>query len=96
LIGAGWVSPPSTYPLTSPSTGQVIAHVADCGVLEAREALEATVTAFESWRNTTAYERSALMKKWFALILRDEQEIARMIALEMGKPVSEFVIYSLR
>ena len=89
LIGNDWVQPQSTYPLTSPSTGQVIAHVADCGVTEARAALEATVTAFDSWRNTTAYERSSLMKKWFALIIRDEQEIARMIALEMGKPVSE-------
>ena len=89
LIGSDWVTPQSTYPLTSPSTGQVIAHVADCGVTEARAALEATVTAFDSWRNTTAYERSSLMKKWFALMIRDEQEIARMIALEMGKPVSE-------
>ncbi|WP_027893919.1 NAD-dependent succinate-semialdehyde dehydrogenase [Calidithermus chliarophilus] len=89
LVGGEWVGTPRTFPVRSPYSGEVIAEVADCGEAEARQAVEAAAQAFESWRNTTAYERAALMKRWHALILRDEQDLARTIALEMGKPVSE-------
>lgn len=89
LIGAEWVSTARRYAVTSPSSGEVIAEVADCGEAEAWAAVEHSVKAFESWRDTTAYERAALLRKWFDLMLRDEQEIARTIALEMGKPVTE-------
>lgn len=89
LIGSDWVSSPKTFPVTSPYTGEVIARVADCGAAEALRAVEAAVAAFERWRETTAYVRAALMEQWHSLILRDEQTIARLIALEMGKPISE-------
>lgn len=89
LIGDSWTQAAGQYALVSPSTGQEIARVADCGVLEAHQALEASVAAFATWRKTTAYERSSLLRKWFNLILRDEQTLARLIALEMGKPVTE-------
>ena len=89
LIGDSWTQAARQYALVSPSTGQEIARVADCGVLEAHQALEASVAAFATWRKTTVYERSSLLRKWFNLILRDEQTLARLIALEMGKPVTE-------
>ncbi len=89
LIGGEWVDTPSHFPVTSPSSGEIVAEVADCGEAEARAAVEHAVAAFRSWRETTAYERSALMKRWHALILAEEQELARTIALEMGKPVTE-------
>ena len=89
LIGDSWTQAARQYALVSPSTEQEIARVADCGVLEAHQALEASVAAFATWRKTTAYERSSLLRKWFNLILRDEQTLARLIALEMGKPVTE-------
>ena len=89
LIGDSWTQAAGQYALVSPSTGQEIARVADCGVLEAHQALEASVAAFATWRKTTAYERSSLLRKWFNLILRDEQTLARLIALEMGKPITE-------
>ena len=89
LIGAAWVGGSSQYGVTSPSSGTEIAMVADCGVAEANAALEASVAAFATWSKTTAYERSSLLRTWFNLIRRDEAEIARTIALEMGKPVTE-------
>jgi succinate-semialdehyde dehydrogenase/glutarate-semialdehyde dehydrogenase len=91
LIGPDWVSTPRTFAVTSPYTGQVIARVSDCGETEAVRAVEASVEAFERWRETTAYERAALLEKWHSLILRDEQSIARLITVEMGKPISEAV-----
>jgi succinate-semialdehyde dehydrogenase/glutarate-semialdehyde dehydrogenase len=89
LVGGEWVGTARSFAVTSPYSGEVIAQVADCGEAEARRAIEAAVSAFESWRDTTAYERAALMKRWHALILRDEQALAQTIAMEMGKPVSE-------
>jgi succinate-semialdehyde dehydrogenase/glutarate-semialdehyde dehydrogenase len=91
LIDSEWVSTPRTFAVTSPYTGQVIARVSDCGEAEAGRAVEASAAAFERWRETTAYERAALMEKWHNLILREEQSIARLITLEMGKPISEAV-----
>jgi succinate-semialdehyde dehydrogenase/glutarate-semialdehyde dehydrogenase len=91
LIDSEWVSTPRTFAVTSPYTGQVIARVSDCGEAEAGRAAEASAAAFERWRETTAYERAALMEKWHNLILQEEQSIGRLIALEMGKPISEAV-----
>ena len=86
LIGDSWTQAAQQYALTSPSTGQEIARVADCGVLEASQALEASVVAFATWRKTTAYERSSLLRKWFNLILRDEQTLARLIRAHTDEP----------
>ncbi|CAM3995967.1 NAD-dependent succinate-semialdehyde dehydrogenase [Deinococcus frigens] len=78
-----------TFDLRSPSSGEVIAQIPDHGAAEARGAADRAVTAFASWRRTTAYARAALLRKFFDLMLRDEQEIAGLIAREMGKPVTE-------
>jgi len=89
LIGGEWVTTPGHFAVTSPSTGKVIAQVADCRETEARAAAEHAVTAFRAWRETTAYERSSLLRKWHGLIVKEEHELARTIAMEMGKPVTE-------
>ncbi len=89
FINNAWQDTNKHYKLTSPSTGKVIAEITDCGETEARAALEASVKAFETWRDTTSYERANIMRRWHAAILRDEQEIATLIATEMGKPVTE-------
>ncbi len=89
LIGGEWVDTRSHFAIRSPSSGEVVAQVADCGEAEARAAIEHAVAAFRTWRDTTAYERSALLRRWHGLILAEEQGLARTIALEMGKPVTE-------
>jgi succinate-semialdehyde dehydrogenase / glutarate-semialdehyde dehydrogenase len=89
FIAGQFIATASTFPVINPYSGQGIARVADCGVSEANTALEASTAAFKWWSKTTAYERGALLRKFFNLIIRDENEIAQIIALEMGKPVSE-------
>ncbi len=79
----------ATFAVRSPSSGEIIAQVPDHGVEEARRAADRAVVAFESWRRTTAYARATLLRKFFDLMLRDEQAIATLIATEMGKPVTE-------
>lgn len=82
-------SAPSTFDLRSPSSGKVIAQLPDHGAAEAAAAADRAVTAFATWRRTTAYARAALLRNFFDLMRRDEQEIAGLIAREMGKPVTE-------
>ena len=78
-----------TFDLKSPSTGLVIAQVPDHGAEEARRVADLAVATFQGWRRTTAYFRAGLLRRFFDLMVRDEAEIARMIATEMGKPVTE-------
>lgn len=81
--------PSATFDLVSPSSGKVIAQVPDQTVQDAQNAVERSVKAFATWRKTSVYERSALLRKFNDLMLRDVDEIARLIASEMGKPVTE-------
>lgn len=81
----------ATFEVKSPIDGRVVATVADCGAAEARQVLDLAASGFERWKRTTAYERAAVMKKWYALILAHEPELAELMTVEMGKPITESV-----
>ncbi|MEO7966122.1 MAG: NAD-dependent succinate-semialdehyde dehydrogenase [Gemmatimonadaceae bacterium] len=80
-----------TFDVRSPIDGAVVASVPDCGEAEGREALSCATAAFSRWKITTAYERASVMKRWHALILKYEPELAELMTLEMGKPITESV-----
>lgn len=77
------------FDVVSPSSGQVVGRVPDQNAADAQQMIERSVKAFASWRRTTVYQRAGMLRKFFDLMLRDEAEIARLIASEMGKPVTE-------
>lgn len=79
------------FAIQSPIDGSVIAEVADCGAEEARRAIGRATAAFVSWKQTTAYERSSILRRWLALLVKHEAEMARLITIEMGKPLAEAV-----
>jgi succinate-semialdehyde dehydrogenase / glutarate-semialdehyde dehydrogenase len=89
LLAGGWQTLEKTFPVINPFDGSTVAEIADCGVTEAKEALEAAVKSFSSFKNTTGFERSIIMQKWAALIRANAEEIARAMTLEMGKPMLE-------
>jgi succinate-semialdehyde dehydrogenase / glutarate-semialdehyde dehydrogenase len=89
LIGGDWVNGSSSFDVRSPSTGAVLASVADCGEDEARTAADVASRTFDSWRRTTAYDRAVVLRRWYELILGAQDELARLMALEMGKPIGE-------
>lgn len=78
-----------TYTLTSPTTGQALAQVANCGVEQAADAAALAVTAFASWRARSAFERAAVLRNWFDLVMANTDELGELISLEMGKPLRE-------
>jgi succinate-semialdehyde dehydrogenase / glutarate-semialdehyde dehydrogenase len=89
LFASGWQTLEKTFPVINPFDGSTVAEIADCGVPEAKEALEAAVMAFSSFKNTSGFERSLIMQKWAALIRANAEEIATAMTLEMGKPMLE-------
>jgi succinate-semialdehyde dehydrogenase/glutarate-semialdehyde dehydrogenase len=89
FIGGKWIDSGRRFTLTSPATLEPFAEVADCGPQEAQAAADAAVRAFETWSQTTAHERAAVLMKWYALILQHQDELAQIMAREMGKPVIE-------
>lgn len=89
FIGGNWCKTDRTFEVTNPATGEVIAKVADCGVAEAKRAADAAVEAFASWKATPVYERATILNRWNDLILKNEETVARLMTLEMGKPIRE-------
>ena len=84
-----WREAQKTYTIYNPANGERVAEVADCGKDEASQAAEVASQAFESWRDTTAFERSALLLRWRDLIMAHQEELARTMTMEMGKPITE-------
>jgi succinate-semialdehyde dehydrogenase / glutarate-semialdehyde dehydrogenase len=77
------------FDVISPSAQTVIATPRDNNADDARRAIEQSVVAFESWKQTSAYERSKLLRAWFNLIIENVDTVARLTSLEMGKPITE-------
>src|SRR5699024_3173000 len=73
----------------NPATGELIDSIPETSVEAVNLALENGHHAFSAWKKTSVYERAALLEKWGDLILRDQDEIAKIITLENGKPLKE-------
>lgn len=77
------------YDVVNPATQDVFAQVPDCVEADAKRLADVSVAAFESWKRTTAYHRSQLLRKWFDRIVAGADEVASAISQEMGKPIKE-------
>lgn len=75
--------------VTNPATGEVIARVASCGTDETRRAIESAQAAQISWRQTPIKERSAILRKWFNLMMAAQEDLAQILTAEQGKPLAE-------
>jgi len=61
----------------------------DLGANQARQAIEAANRAFPAWSKKTAKERAIILRKWFDLLLANQEDLARLMTLEQGKPITE-------
>lgn len=78
-----------TFAVENPASGEAIARVADGGAAEAAMAADAAAIALPAWRGASAYERSAVLWRWFERIQADRDNLARLMTLENGKPLRE-------
>ena len=90
-IDGAWVAADSkkTFPVDNPATGETIGGVPDMGVAETRRAIEAADKAWPAWRAKTAKERAAILRKWFELMMSNQDDLALILTTEQGKPLSE-------
>ncbi|GAA1864049.1 aldehyde dehydrogenase family protein [Pseudonocardia ailaonensis] len=88
LIGGRWVrSAGEPIPVENPATEQVVGHAPAGTAAEARAALDAAVAAWPAWADTPLEERVALVRRLADLLERDVDELAALIATEVGMPV---------
>jgi succinate-semialdehyde dehydrogenase / glutarate-semialdehyde dehydrogenase len=90
-IGGTWCDADNraTFPVTDPATGNVLGTVPDMGAAEARRAIQAANTAWKGWRQKPAKERSALLRKWYELMLANIEDLGKIMTVEQGKPLAE-------
>lgn len=90
-INGEWInaSEGAAFPVYNPATGQVIIDVANLNRADVMKAIDDASNAWQTWRWTTAKERASLLKKWFEIILVNKEELARLMTMECGKPLSE-------
>ncbi|ASL73383.1 NAD-dependent succinate-semialdehyde dehydrogenase [Ralstonia solanacearum] len=79
----------STRDVTDPATGRVIGTVPAMGAAETRRAIEAAQAAQRAWRKVTARERARILRKLADLMLEHQQDLARILTAEQGKPLPE-------
>lgn len=78
-----------TLAVINPANGENIADVAKCGTAETRRAIEAAERAQIAWRESTAKERAAVLRKWLDLLLDAQEDLAQIMTAEQGKPLAE-------
>jgi len=90
-IDGSWIESAShqTIGVDNPATGQAIGVVPRLGRGETRQAIEAAARAFPAWRKRTAKERAAIMRRWFELMLSNQDDLAKLMTTEQGKPLTE-------
>jgi succinate-semialdehyde dehydrogenase/glutarate-semialdehyde dehydrogenase len=90
-INGAWVGADdgATLDVTNPATGAVIAKVPYCGAAETERAVAAAEVALQTWRERTAVERSRILRRWYDLLLANQDDLAAIMTAEQGKPLAE-------
>ncbi|KFC70578.1 Succinic semialdehyde dehydrogenase [Devosia sp. LC5] len=75
--------------VTNPANGEILGHVPNHGAAEANIAVDAAARAFHPWAARTAKDRSAVLRKWFELVMANRSDLATILTSEQGKPFAE-------
>jgi len=89
LINGRWLKGKARFDVTDPATGLKLADVPDLGARETRAAIDAANAAWGPWRAMTAKQRSQLLLQWYGLLMAHQEDLARLMTAEQGKPLAE-------
>ena len=78
-----------TRPVTNPATGEVIGTIPFMGEAETRRAIDAAEVAMKAWKQKTGKERSVVLRRWFDLMMANQEDLAIILTAEQGKPLAE-------
>jgi succinate-semialdehyde dehydrogenase / glutarate-semialdehyde dehydrogenase len=90
-VDGKWIQAVSgaTVGVDNPATGEIIGKVPKLSGAETRLAIEAANAAFKPWSGRTAKERAIVLRKWFDLMMENQEDLAKLMTLEQGKPLTE-------
>ena len=90
-INGEWIDADSgmRFEVDNPADGSIVGSVPDCGAAETRRAIAAANAALPAWRALTAKQRSALLRRWYELMLLNADDLALILTTEQGKPLAE-------
>ncbi len=90
-VDGSWIAADSgrSFPVRNPASGDEITQVPDLGVAEVRRAIEAANAAYPAWRAKTAKERAAVLRRWYDLIMQNQEDLAILMTSEQGKSLAE-------
>ncbi|MGS5087802.1 NAD-dependent succinate-semialdehyde dehydrogenase [Hydrogenophaga sp. A37] len=89
LINGEWVKGASRFDVLDPATGLKLADVANLGPADAERAIAAANAAWAGWKGKTAKERSIILRKWYDLLMANQDDLGRIMTAEQGKPLAE-------
>jgi succinate-semialdehyde dehydrogenase/glutarate-semialdehyde dehydrogenase len=89
LLNGMWLKGDSRFDVLDPATGLKLADVPNLGAADAEAAIAAANAAWPAWRNKTAKERSIILRKWFDLLMANQEDLGRILTAEQGKPYAE-------
>ena len=88
-INGSWHSSESNISVTNPVNGTEVAKVSNAGVAETNLAVKAAKDALKMWSSKSANERATLLRNWFDLMMKHQDDLGRILTLEQGKPLAE-------
>ena len=75
--------------VTNPANGEQLGTIPKMGTMETRRAIEAANTALPAWRAKTAKERALILRRWYELMMANQEDLAIIMTAEQGKPLAE-------
>ena len=89
-VGGAWIDgDKGTFDVTNPARGDVVAQVADLSRDQVGEAIAKAEVAQKDWAKWSAKERSTVLRKWFNLMMENQDDLGIILTAEMGKPLAE-------
>ncbi len=98
-INGQWQDAAEKIAVTNPATGEIIGHIPKMGSSDTALAIAAAKLAMPAWQKKTAKERSVILRRWFELMLENQEDLAQILSAEQGKPLAEArgeVVYGAR
>src|ERR1700741_1078787 len=88
-VDGSWVGTSQKINVVTPASGSVLGTIPKMGAEETRRAIEAAERAWPAWRAKTAKERALILRKWFDLMMANQEDLAQILTAEQGKPLTE-------
>ncbi|MGY5803449.1 NADP-dependent succinate-semialdehyde dehydrogenase [Rhizobium sp. LEGMi12c] len=91
LVGGEWIEadPSNAIKVDNPANGEIIGLVPNLGAAETKKAIAAAEAAQKEWAGRTAKERSGILRRWFELMMENQDDLGRILTAEQGKPLPE-------